>query len=195
MEEKIDLEKVRDEKCIPVAKAILGEMVTDLVNKDKDSKPLALKALSVMLSEDLNIDTEVSYVPQLLLRTLSEMNTTFQTCDVIQPDDEGYALIANRILKIVNDANISMDKDVTPESITKEFEVVKEKLNDLFKQEGITKLELDYIKDMIFDAFTNFNNTLQNSIAMATEKAESKALGIETMSDLTLKKLDKFLKS
>lgn len=189
-----DLEKARNEKCIPIAKIIFGEMSNSLVGSTDNQKDLALKVLSVMLANDLNIDTEVSYVPQLILRTLSELNTTFQTADVIAEDDIRYASIANKILKIVSDSNIRMD-DATPEEMIAEFEPVKIKLNELFIEEKLTKLELSYIKDMIFDSFTELNNLVQNSIANAAKKAEEKALGVENMSDLSLKRLDEFLKS
>ena len=170
----MDLEKQRDEKCIPVSEAIYSEMITGLVNTKDDHKELTTKALSVMLSKDLNITTEVSYVPQLILKSLSEINTTLQECDTIPEDDERYGSIGSKILEIGND---------------------KEKLNQLFSDEHLTKLELVYIKDMIFQSFTAFNNILSNSITMATEKAESKALGVETMTDLSLKRLDEFLKA
>ena len=68
-------------------------------------------------------------------------------------------------------------------------------MNELFKEENISKLELDYIKDMIFESFTSFNNVLTNSIEEATKRAQRKVFGIEFDSDMTLKKLDEFLLS
>lgn len=188
-----NLEQLRDEKVFPLVKVIFKQMAEELVATD-DVKPLTLKALSVMLSADLNVETEVSFLPQVILRTLSETNATLQLCETEPEDEERYVRVAHKILSIVSDADLSLE-DKTPDEITKEYEPVKERLNVLFNEEKITRLELNYIKDMIFDAFTNFNNMIGTSIASATERAESKALGIESMTDLSLKRLDEFLKS
>ncbi len=170
----MDLEKLRDEKCTPIATAILGEMSKELNTSTDNQNGLTMKALSLMLSHDLNIETEVSYVPQIILKEISEINAKLQESTAIEADDQKYGIIANKILEIGADLD---------------------KLNQLFKEENLTKIELRYIKDMIFDNFTELNNKIQNSIVMATEKAESKALGVETMADLSLKRLDEFLKS
>lgn len=193
MQEEKTLEQLRDEKCIPVTQNIIDEMGKGLINTKDNYNELVLKSLSIMLASDLNIATEVSYVPQAILKVLAGLNTTFQSCDVIMEDDERYGSIASKILQIVSVSNINTN--ATPEEMIKEFEPVKAKLNELFTSEKLTKLELVYIKDMIFDSFTSFNNILSNSIAMATEKAECKVLGIESMTDLSLRRLDEYLKS
>ena len=185
-----DLEKKRDELCAPLAQVFMTEMGNELNTSSDNYDGLTMKALSLMLSKDLNVETEVSYVPQLVLKGLSELNATLQSCDIIPADDERYGSIANKILAIVAEANIDWAN-----VDTKQFDPIKEKLNQLFSDENLTQIELRYIKDMIFDNFTEFNNKLSYSIEMATRKAECKALGIETMSDLSLKKLDEFLKS
>lgn len=189
-----DLEKKRDEICIPLSKTILTEVAKDLVNSNDNQKEIVMKTLSLMLDSDLNITTEVSYIPQLLLKNLSGLNAMLQTCDVVQPDDERYGKIATKILVLLSEANIDVTV-TTPEEIVKQYEPLKQKLNELFKEENISKLELDYIKDMIFESFTSFNNTLTSSIEDATKKAQRKAFGIEFDSDMTLKKLDEFLLS
>jgi hypothetical protein len=185
-----DLEKLRDEKCAPITQAIMVEMGNELNTSQDDHNSLTMKTLSLMLSKDLNIETEVSYIPQLILKGLSELNATLQSCDAIEADDERYGLIANKMLTIISESKIDF---INVDS--KQFEPIKEKLNKLFSEEKLTKLELRYIKDMIFENFTAFNNKLQGSIEMATQKAETKALGIDSMSDLSLKRLDEFLKS
>ena len=67
-----NLEQLRDEKCFPIVKSLLKEISTDLMNNTDEQKGLALKALSLMLASDLNISTEVSYVPQLILKVFQE---------------------------------------------------------------------------------------------------------------------------
>ena len=188
-----ELEQKRDDVCIPVAKAIMSEMGSELVRQDGDHKDLALKSISLMLNSDLNIDTEVSYVPQLILRSLSEMNALMESSNVVPLDDERYISIAHKILTLLSEANISMG-EMSVEDMAKEVAPFKDKLNALIEEEKLTKLEVTYIKEMIFTSFTGLNNMIQNSIANATKKAEEKALGIESMTDLTLKKLDEFLK-
>lgn len=188
-----NLEKLRDEKVFPVAKAVFKQMSEELVGSTDENLGLALKTLSLMVEKDLNVDTEVSFLPQVILRTLAEINSTLQVCETDPEDEERYVRVAHAILTIVSDADLSL-KDKLPEDVVKDYEPIKEKLNVLFKEEKITRLELNYIKDMIFDAFTNFNNIVQSSIVSATERAESKALGIQSMTDLSLKRLDEFLK-
>lgn len=189
-----NLEQLRDEKCIPIVRSIMEEMGNGLINSENNQTVLALKSISLMLDSDLTISTEVSYIPQLILRLLSEMNNTFQSCELKEDDDERYGTIANKILSILSKANIRLD-DCSKEEIASDFEAVKVELNKLFAEENLTRLELRHIKDMITDSFTTLNNTIQESLVNATQRAESKSFGIESMDDLTLKKLDEFLKS
>ena len=167
-------------------------MSNGLVGSTDSNKELVLKSLSVMLEKDLNIETEVSYVSQIILKSLAMMNEVFQTSNVLPVDEGRLNNIANKIIGIIANGDVKTDTKV---ELPENWSTVKEEINQLLNDENVTKLELDYIKDLIFNSFTNFNNTLSNSIMMATEKAESKALGVEQMSDLSLKKLDEFLKS
>jgi hypothetical protein len=189
-----DLEKKRDEVCGPLSKTILTEISTDLVNSKDNHKGLVMKTLALMLDANLNVTTEVSYIPQLLLRNLSGLNAMMQSCTLIPTDEERCGDVANKILALLATQDIDTtltDKD----EIIKQYEPLKEKLNQLFSDENVTELELDHIKDMIFNSFTSFNNTLLSSIEEATEKAQLKSFGIEFKTDLTLKKLDEFLLS
>lgn len=189
-----DLEKKRDEVCGPLAKTILKELSIDLVNSKDNHKELVMKSLSLMLDADLNVTTEVSYIPQLLLKNLSGLNAMMQSCSVIDTDEERCGVIANKILAIL--AGQEIDTTLTDkDEIIKQYEPLKDKLNELFEAEEVTELELDHIKDEIFESFTSFNNMLTGSIEEATKKAQRKAFGIEFDSDLTLKKLDAFLLS
>lgn len=185
-----DLDKLRDEKCVPITISVVQEMGHTLNTSDDDHNDLTLKTLSLMLSKDLNVDSEVAYVFQLILKGLAELNKALQEVYSINVDDVRYGEIANSLIGVIGD-NITDYINITEDTSLK----VKEKVQHIVSEHNLTKLDLRYIKDMIFDNFTAFNNKTQNSIINATEKAETKALGIETMSDLTLKKLDEFLKS
>lgn len=193
MEKNIDenLEKIRDEKCFPLARNIFKELPAGLLASDQ--KPLQLKCLSAMLSTDLNVAQEVSYVSQLILGIISGLNATVQTCG-LENDDDRYKRIAQEILKIVSGEvdKITLGK-VTPESTAKDFSVIKEKLSQLFVFEALSQIEVKYIMDGIFDAYTILNNAVQSSITNSTERMECKILGLEFMSDLTLKKLNDVL--
>ena len=189
-----DLEKKRDEVCLPLANTILKVTGGELVNSKDGQKDIVVKTLSLMLDADLNITTEVSYIPQLLLKNLSGLNAMLQSCDFVPTDEERYGKIANKILALLSEENIDVSV-TTPEEIVKQYEPLKAKLNELLKEEKLTKLELDYVKDMILESFTSFNNILTTSIEEATKKAQRKVFDIEFDSDLTLKKLDAFLLS
>lgn len=187
-----DLEALRDEKVFPIVRALMTEMGSDLVNAEDNHTPLTLKALSLMLDADLNVAQEVSYVPQIILGALAGLNRTLQECEANEVDDVRMSEIANKILAIVAEANVTLG-EVTPEVSIAEFAPVKEKINDLFIIEDLSRLEVKYITDKIFNSFSVFNNLIQSSITNATERMEVKILGIETLGDLTLKKLNDVL--
>ena len=189
----VDLEKERDIKCTAIARDILKEFSTTPINVEENHKILALKILSLMLNADLNITSEVSYVPQLLLGVLSGLNQTIQGCKILENDDARYDRITNQIITLVSNANIRMGK-LTPEEVTTDFVTVKEELDKLFATEKLTRLEVKYLIDNLFESFTSINNLLSRSIESSTERMECKILGIESMGDLKLQKLDSVLK-
>lgn len=192
IEPEVNLEKLRDEKCIPIAQNIFKELSVDMM-KSEDYTGVTLKALSLMLAFDLNITSEVSYINQLILSVLAGLNQTVQTCDLIN-DDDRYNEIASKILVIVSNGNVRMGT-LTPEEIIADFATVKEELKGLFVAEKLSQIEVEYIMKNIFTSFTNFNNLVGRQIEIATAKMECKILGIDTMSDLSLKKVDETLKS
>lgn len=193
-----DLEALRDEKCVPVARNILGIMATDLIPKDAndvvDYRPVALKVLTEFFTADLVIATEASYVPQLLLGVLSGLNQTAQMCDTLPIDDVRYGGISRKILEIVATTNVRMT-DVTKEMMEEDFAPVKEQLNKLFAEEKLNRLELKYVMDNIFDSFTALNNLVSQSLESSSARAEAKLFGIDSMDELTVRKLDEVLKS
>src|ERR1035437_1758224 len=185
----VDLEKERDVKCTTIARDILKEFSTTPMGVEEKHKILALKILSLMLNADLNITSEVSYVPQLLLGVFAGLNQTIQGSKILENDDARYDRITNQILTLVSNANVRMGK-LTPEEVTTDFVTVKEELDKLFATEKLTRLEVKYLLDNLFESFTSINNLLSHSIESSTERMECKILGIESMTDLSLKKHD-----
>ena len=189
---KNDLEKIRDEKCFPLAQTLL-EVLSDEAFDEDGIKKTVLKTLSLMLGKDLNIDTDVSYIPQLILGSLSGMNTTVQTCDMVPLEETRYNTIAVKMLKILTNEKVKMG--INPDQVEDNFKSVKEQLDTLFMDEKLNSLEVKYIMDKIFNMFTSFNNTLSASIESSVARAEAKLFGFDSMSDLTMQKLDEILKS
>lgn len=191
LEEK-DLEKLRDERCFPVAKAIFKEFPEGLIVEPEEQKELQLKALSAMLAADLNVAQDVSFVFQLLLGLLAGINASLQSCDLVN-DEVKYEFLAQDILKIVSEALENFKLDATADEMVKQFESVKPKLVKLFQDGEYSSMEVKYAMQKVFENFTSFNNAVQSSIENSTQRMETKILGIESMADLTLKKLNDVL--
>jgi hypothetical protein len=187
---ELDLDALRDEKCFPVARTMFNDLVTDMMplnpNEKVDYTPVLTKLLAHSVDADLNLVTENPYVFQLMLGMLTGLNKTLQECDTVPVDDVRYATIVNKMLAIVAEANVRIGS-VTPEETTADFAVVKEKLNALFKEENLSRLEIDYIKDSMFAAFQAVQQGFSSAVDSAVVKVEEKLLGIEAMSDLTMK--------
>jgi hypothetical protein len=191
MTDEKNLDVLRDEKCVPVAQAILGELSAGLMKEDLTE--LILKALSVELAADLNVSQEVAYIPQLILGVLAGYNASIQKIELVN-DDVRYNDIASKILAIIAKANIRM-VSVKPEDVIADFGPALEELKGLFATEKLSRMEVEYIRDNIFNQFTSLNNGIGRSIESATSKVEAKMLGIESLDELSLQKLDSVLKS
>ena len=186
-----NLEQERDARCFPVTQAILEGISKNLLEED-GVKTTALATLELLLQQDLNVTTDVSYIPQLVLGALSGVNAAVQVCDMVPLDTEKYNNVAKKILIILADAKIKIG--FNPDEVSTVFAGVKDKMSALFLEEKINSLEVKHIMDNILSAFGAFNNLLSSSIEMSMEKATAKLLGLEETSDLTMKKLDEVLK-
>lgn len=192
-----DLEKIRDERCFPIARLILKEMAPSLVSASADTvnyDDLVLKSLSLFLGADLNVTTETPYITQLLLGVFSGLNRTIHECTVIPIDDARYSSIASKILQIVSDGNVRLGS-VTPEESIEDFTIIKVKLNELFAEEKLNLLEVRYIMDNMFDAFKDFSDKYSESIESSVKRSELKLFGVNNMNEVSLKQLDGILKA
>lgn len=189
---------MRDEKCIPVARAVLNDMAVDMIPKNANEKvdfnPISLKILQRALDADLNIATENSYIFQLILGVLSGLNTTVQATVTVPIDDVRYGGIAKKILDIVATADLKMGS-VTPEETTAMFVPVKEQINALFAVEKLSMLEVKYVMDNIFASFKTVTEIFNASVERSAARAEAKMFGVESMTDLSMKRLEEVLKS
>jgi len=190
-----DLEKIRDDRCVPIAREILKEMAGGLVASNAGTvnyDELVLKSLSLFLKSDLNITTETPYITQLLLGVFAGLNRTIHECTILPVDDARYSVIANKILSIVSDGNVRLGA-VTPEQSIEDFTIIKVKLNELFAEEKLNLLEIKYIMDNMFDAFKDFSGEYAKSVESSVKRAELKLFGVENMDEISIKKLDEIL--
>lgn len=195
VEPKVDLEKLRNEKCIPVAHAVIDDMVENLLPTEETGKNYMVMVTNVLkksLEADLNVTTEASYIPQLILGAFTGLNLTVQACDTTPIDEARYAAIGKKILSMVAEAKVRLT-NVKPEDTAADFAPIKEKINALFTEEKLNIMEVRYIMDNIFDSFKIVDTLFKQSLDSAMQRAEAKVFGIEHMTDLTLKHLDGFL--
>lgn len=192
-----DLDKLRDERCIPIAKDLIKLMATDLIPEGSDvidHHVLVKKFLERFLDADLNITSEVPYVPQLILGVLGGLNRTMQSVDFAPIDEARYDSIARKILAVVAEADVRMT-DVTPEEVDADFAPVKEKINAILAVEKLNMMEIKYIMDNIFTAFSTVEGFVNLALEKSSANAEAKLFGIADMTDLSMKRLDQVLKA
>lgn len=194
----VDLEKLRDEKCIPVAKQVLEDLTTDLIAEDAnvavDFNPITIKVMQRMLDADTNIATENSYVFQLVLGAFAGLNKTVQKCTVANIDDVRYGRIAKEVLNILYRANIDL-KPMADAELEVAYAPLLPDLNELFSREKLSMMEVKYVMDTIFTSFNTVTALVNTSVEGSAKKAEAKLFQIPDMLDLSMKKLDDVLKS
>lgn len=191
-----DLDEARDEKCMPIARAILSDMVAELLPEDLNSKvdfhPITLKILQKYLDADLNMTTDTPYIPQLILGALSGLNGAANGAEMKPVDDVRYGTITRRILKVLYDANLPMT-NIKKEEMDTVYAPLRVELSKIFLEESMTVIEVKYVMDNIFMAFNTLTNMLQVSLEESSKRAEAKLFGISDITDLTMKKLQEVL--
>lgn len=191
-----DLDKARDEKCVPIAHDVLAFLAENLLPETPESTDQFDKAqlyiLQKSLDLDLNITTEVQYLFQLMLGGLSGLNAAVQAVNLAPLDDARYAEIGRKILRVLAETKPRLTA-VTPEDTAADFADAKMKLQVIFDEEKLNPLELKYITDTIFQSFTSLNNLVADSLSKSSEAAEAKLFGITFMSDLTVKHVNEVL--
>lgn len=194
-----NLEQLRDEKCIPVARGILVDMATDIIpedaNKEVNYLPFIMKTLKRTLDADTNLTIDNPYIFQMIKGVLIALNVTVQRLTPSTSiDDVRFGRIARQILTIVAQADINLTPK-TPDEVEASFVPIKSKLQELFDAEKMSWMEIKYVMDNIFEAHESTTDLFNRKIESFLEKAEAKAMGVEFMSDITMQKLDMFLKA
>lgn len=198
MADEQNLEVLRDEKVVPVARGVLVDTATDLLPNTADSSAdysgMVTKVMQRVLDADLNVVTENPYLFQLILGVFAGLNKTVNSMELTPIDEQRYMDIGRKMLAIVATANIPIGgTTMTDEEQTAAFVPVKEQLGQLFMNEKLNLMEVKYIMDQIFDSFSAVQNTFMVTVANFSQKAEAKALGLEDFSDLSMKKINDVL--
>lgn len=197
-ENTIDLEQLRDEKCIPLANSIVSDMAKEMMPEDANEKVdytgIATKIMQKFLDVDTNITTENEYVFQLILGAFAGLNAAIQDLDVLPVDNKRYGKIATQVIEILANSGIEFGP-LPKEKIKETYSVLIEPLNKLFKEENLTILEVKYISDAIFESFKTVQSLVGKSVEGSLKKAEEKLFNVDDLSDITMKKLDDVLKS
>lgn len=197
-----DLEALRDERCLPVARLVLSDMAADLIAGDDvedegkvDNRMLAEKFLTHMFDADLNTTTETPYVPQLILGVLAALNACVQEATVFPIDEKRLNAIARKILVMIAEQGQAIDLTKKAEENREAYASVTVFFNDLFAAEELTYIEIKYIMDKIFTSFTILHNLVSGSLEDSMKRAEQKLFGVSAMSEVTMKKIDEVLTS
>lgn len=189
-----DLEALRDQKCVPLARAILTDLAAGLFPEggEMNYPDLTKQSLERLLEADANVTTEVPYVYQLMFAGFGVLNTAIQATQAEPLDDARYGRIARQLICILATANVTLTNKTPDET---ELVPLKEQVAALIAQEKLTTIEVTYIVTNILAAFNTAQNYAQMSVEGALKKAEEKLFAIDDMTDLSMKKLDDVLKS
>lgn len=188
----VDLDKLRDEKMIPLAKMVINDLAVGMIpsaNVQGDFKDIVMKILQRSLDADCNITTENPYLMQLITTVFGQLTTVMLSCDMVQPDDIRYAALSKEVLSIIATEDIAIG--ATDEKVfTESFTNVKVRLNEMFAREKLTFFEVKYIMTNIMQSFSVVQDTFSSGVQNSVKRMEEKILGIADMSDLTMKQLD-----
>lgn len=194
-----DADQLRDDKCIPIARAMLIDVSTDLIpadgSQEVDLNPVLVKFLTKALEADLNLTTENPYVIQLQLSILSALNVSVQGATTLPIDETRYARIERALLAIASEADIPLGMQAIEDKGRTLGEEALAKINALFAEEKLTFIEIKYVMDTIFNAFNGLQNAFVGSTELSLKKAEESLWGVKDISDVTMGMLDQKLKA
>lgn len=196
---ELDADQLRDEKCVPVARGILVDMATDIIpedaNKEVNYLPFIMKMLKRTLDADTNLTTENPYIFQMIKGVFTALNVTVQQLNpATNIDDVRFGRISKQVLTIIAQADINM-LPKKEEDVEASFAPIKVQLQALFDAEKMSWMEIKYVMDNILAAYEDCTNLFNSKVESFLEKAEAKAMGVEFLSDVTMQKLDMFLKA
>lgn len=194
-----DLEALRDERVVPVARGVLKDIADGkpATGEDQTSEfqELRMKILKRSLDADLNLTTDNPYIFQLVLGAFGAFSSVIQRATFAQQQDEKFSRIAHEAMALLVSVEVPMGTKVKAEEQIAALEAILPQLNDLFARENITWLEMKYILEGMFNALKITESTFTNDVTHSLHTMESKILGVQDLSDLTMRKLDETLQA
>lgn len=194
-----DLEALRDEKVIPVARGVLVDMAGEIsstdVNEDTDFTSILVKILRRGLAADLNLVTDNPYVFQLILGSYSAFSSIIQKCKFSEAQDIRYSNIGRELMGILSSTDVPMGTKVTAKEQEAAFEAVQDQIQAIVDREKLTWLEMKYIMEGLFRSLKSTEQLYNNNVDLSVKRMEAKILGLEDITDLTMSKLDATLQA
>lgn len=194
-----DLEKLRDERVVPVARGVLADFVESIPSTKSgaqtDFTALIVKVLQRGLDADLNLTTENPYVFQLVLSAIASFNTVLQKSKMSPIDDERYTRIAHELLALLVTAEVPMGMAAKPDVQEAALASIQPAIEEIFARENLNSLELSYILEGVMRALKTTEQLFSGNVQRGVERMEAKILGIEAMTDLSMRTLDKTLQT
>lgn len=192
-----DLEALRDEKVVPVARGVLTDMAGEIaatdINAATDLTSVIIKILKRGLAADLNVTTENPYVFQLVLGAYAAFSGTIQKCKVTDTPDARYGKIGGELLTLLANANVPMGTKVIKQEQEAATDALQSQIEDIFARENLTWLEVKYILEGLFRSLKSIEQVYSSNIELSVKRMEAKILGLGDMTDLSMAKLDEML--
>lgn len=189
-----DLDQLRDDRVIPVARETLKIMAGQTGTDDKDSYVAALTdILRVSLAADLNLTMENPYIFQLTLGVYAAFQNVAQQVPMAESQDPRYAKIGREMMGLLVSANVPMGMNVKQEEQEKALEGIKPQLEALYLRENLSNLEVGHILEGIFRAFKTMEQGFSGNVERSVKRLEMKILQLQDMDDLTMSRLNEVL--
>lgn len=192
----VDLAAQQTERVSTVADAILGDLGTLLIPEDGvtfDLAPLELATIQHLLDGDLNITTEVPMAFQYVMSGFTGLSQVLADCTFHESHtQEDYAHAAREILVILAKAGTALGDTATAAA---GLQAAKEELEALFATEQLSSIDMRYIMSSIVSTFQTLQNGVEKSVEESMERAQAKSFGVQSVQDVTMSKIDTYLKS
>lgn len=188
-----DLDQERDDRVIPVAQGVLEDIAAkDIAAADDRSEftNVIVNILKRALAADLNITTDNSYVFQLVLGAYGAFNQFIISCKMADDQNVRYSKIAHELMALFAQAKVPMGMKVKTEEQIAALEPIRSQVEEIFAREMLTKLEVTYILEGLLNAFKVTHQVFDNNLQDAVDRLQAKILQLDSLSDLTMKKLD-----
>lgn len=189
-----DLEALRDQRVVPVVRGMLEDLAASMptvdINPNSDFTSVLINVLQRTLEADLNLTTENPYIFQLGLGVFSAFNDIVMECKKADSQDDRYARVARRMMELLVGANVPMGMAVKPDEQKQALQVIKPQLEEIFLAENLTSLEVSYILEGILRSYKTIEQLFSGNVDRSVNRMEAKILGLDDITDLSMKMLD-----